>query len=435
MLRWLVLHNVRSRSIRSSVIWTQVRGTPLLIFGICLIGQTLTNMDQSLFSYAIPGMMAEFDVGLETIGWILSVSFFFAAILTVIIGIAADRFGRRMMFVGCLALSALLVGIHSLAPTIIALTIMRAVAFGLSGAILPLANAFTAEAAPARVRGIMTTMLQSGYALGWFIAAIVGVPLLQAFGWRYIFLPALVVVPLAFIFARYLPESARFEKQKAMATQEERVWDLNAWLAKLKILWEPQLRSRTVLCVLAFFFQGGAYAGTAFYFPTFFKEVHGYSEAEAAAITGLSYGIGFLGYVAVAIIGEFFMTRRNTIVIWLAIGTAAFLGLIWIPSTYGENVFWFGLMTVFFYAVAAVMWAFAAELFPTRVRATSSAIITASILAAFAVYPVGVAYAVEFMDWRTAFTWVVFPSAIAATVAAWLLPNIKSGLDVDEIAT
>ncbi len=400
-----------------------------------MTGQTLSNFDQSLFSYAIPGIMATFDVGLSAIGGILSVSFIFAAIATVTIGVAADRFGRRRLFIFCLAMSAFLVGVHALAPTIVTLTIVRACAFGLSAGILPLINAYMAEAAPAPVRGLMTGLLQTGYALGWFLAALVGAPILEAYGWRYIFLPALVVIPLAFIIARALPESARFTAQAMEQTTDQKsVWDLSAWTEKLKVLWEPALRSRTTWCFLLFFFQGGAYAGTAFYFPTFFSVVHGYTEREAAEIVGLSYGIGAIGYIAVAIIGEFFMTRRNTVLACMIVGTAALAGLIWIPQTYGENVLWFGAMTMTFYASAAAMWALAAEMFPTRARATASAVMLAGVLLSFATFPLGVAFLVESISWQEAFTWAAVPAAIVATVAAAMLPSLKSGLDIDEIA-
>ena len=416
-------------------IMSQVSGAPLLIFAICMVGQTLTNFDQSLFSYAIPGIMETFGVGLDTIGWILSVSFVFAAIATVTIGVAADRFGRRRLFIFCLSASAFLVGIHALAPTIVTLTMVRAFAFGLSAGIVPLANAFTAEAAPPRVRGLMTSLLQCGYALGWFLAAIVGAPILEAYGWRYIFLPALFVIPIAFIISRYLPESARFEKQQESSGSDGKgVWDISAWTEKLKVLWEPALRGRTVWCLLLFFFQGGAYAGTAFYFPAYFSETYNYSEREAAEIVGLSYGVGAIGYILVAIVGEFFITRRNAILIWLTLGTIAFAGLIWLPETRSENVIWFGAMTMTFYAVAAVMWAFAAELFPTRARATASAVFLASILISFSIFPILVAYGVELAGWRTAFTLSFIPSAIIAILAAWKLPSIRSGLDVDDIA-
>jgi len=422
--------------LKSILVKNKLWGTPLLIFGICLAGNTLTNFDQSLFSYAIPGIMETFNIGLERIGGILSLSFIFAAIATVTIGIAGDRFGRKNLFIFCLASSALLVAIHSLSTTITSLTIFRAVAFGLSAGILPLAQAYTAEAAPAHLRGLLTGILQCGFAGGWFLAALIGAPILEIYGWRYIFLPALAVIPLTFLIAKSLPESERFVKQTTTTSKEEKsIWNLSAWLDKLIILWEKQLRNKTIWCFMLFFFQGGAYAGTAFYFPTFFSDVYGYSQREAAEIVGLAYGIGVIGYIGVAIIGEFFITRRNTVIIFLLIGTFAIAGLIWIPETYFGNIFWFGAMAMTFYAVAPAMWAMAAEMFPTRARATASGVMLASILLSFATFPLIVAYLVEFLSWKLAFTIVAIPSALIATVASIMLPNIKSGLDLDDIST
>ena len=176
---------------------------------------------------------------------------------------------------------------------------------------MPLATTYTVEATPDRVRGLASGLLQLGYPLGWFVASLIAAPILVAFSWREIFLPALIVIPLAFLFVRWLPESKRFLAQHS-ATQSTR-----GWSESLATLVEPGIARRSLFCALMFFFHAGAYAGTAFYFPTYFVEVHGYSAEEAAALVGLSYGIGALGYVAAAVVGEFFMTRRNTIALWV----------------------------------------------------------------------------------------------------------------------
>jgi predicted MFS family arabinose efflux permease len=55
-------------------------------------------------------------------------------------------------------------------------------------------------------------------------------------------------------------------------------------------------------------------------------------------------------------------------------------------------------------------------------------------LLSFATFPLGVSYLVEFISWREAFTWAAVPAAIVATLAAAMLPSLKSGLDIDEIA-
>ena len=414
-------------SVRSA--FQSVRGYPLNIFLICLFGLALANTDQAFFSYATPGIMTEFAVGLDVIGWILSVSFVCAALCSLAIGVAADRFGRRRLFIICLAGAAVLVAGLTFAPDILTLTVLRAIAFGLSAALVPLATTYTVEAAPDRLRGLLSGLLQVGYPTGWFVASIIAAPILAAWGWRYIFLPALVVVPLAFLIARVLPESARFLERRAAQEAEK-----DSWGKQLGVLWQPPFKRRTILCSLMFFFHAGAYAGTAFYFPTYFVEVHGYAQDEATALVGLSYLIGIFGYMGAAMVGEFWLNRRDTIVIWMALGGLAFLGLVWIPESRLGHLLWFSVMTVFFYGAAAVHWAFAAEQFPTQARATATSICMAATLFGFALYPVLVAYLVEALDWRWTFSWTVFPSLVVAVAATLGMERIRSGTSLDEIA-
>ncbi|MBT8061794.1 MAG: MFS transporter, partial [Gammaproteobacteria bacterium] len=74
-----------------------VRGHPIRTFLICLAGMTLSTMDQALFSYAIPGITEEFQVGLDVAGLMLSLSFLAASFTVVIAGVLTDYLGRRRM--------------------------------------------------------------------------------------------------------------------------------------------------------------------------------------------------------------------------------------------------------------------------------------------------------------------------------------------------
>ena len=96
----------------STGFFSAIRAYPLLIFCVCLLGWTLTNLDQSLFGYAVPGIRAEFGRDLGDIGWILSASFLLGSVSAVIMGVLADKYGRKSVFVGTLGASALLVGLH-----------------------------------------------------------------------------------------------------------------------------------------------------------------------------------------------------------------------------------------------------------------------------------------------------------------------------------
>ena len=151
-------------------------------------------------------------------------------------------------------------------------------------------------------------------------------------------------------------------------------------------------------------------------------------------ITGISYGIGALGYIAAAIVGEFFLTRRNTIALWMTTGILAFLGLMWLADTRATDIFWFAMMSMFFYGAAAVQMPLAAELFPTKVRATTAAVCGASVQLGFATFPVLVSQLIEPLGWRWAFTVVVVPSLTLAVVATLCLENLKSGMALEEIS-
>ena len=409
-----------------------LRGYPLVIFLACLFGWSLTSMDQSLFGYAIPGIRNEFGAGIEQVGWVLSLSFVFAAFASVAIGILADRFGRRIMFIICLALSALLVGLHALVIGLVSLTVMRMLAFGISNGLSPITNAYVAEAAPARFRGLLVALLQCGYPVGWFVASLFVAPLIATWGWRYIFLPALLVIPIAFLIARYLPESRRFEAARraapASTTRQAR-----HFLTTLAPLFHPDFRYKTLACFTAFFLFGGAYAGTAFYFPSYFNEFRGYSIEEATAIVGMSYGVGVLGYFAVAVIGEFYLTRRNTCALWAGLGSLATLALLWLPDSYAEDVFWFALMAGFFYGNAAALSMLLVETFPTHIRATAAGFAGSFALnLGHATFPLAVAYAIPTIGWQWSFTLAVVPSMAIAGLAILTLENVPAGLDLDE---
>jgi MFS family permease len=398
------------------------------IFGICLAGWTLTNMDQSLLGYAIPGIIADLGIGLRQIGYLLAASFLFAAVAVVVLGVLADRYGRRALFVFCLATSAAFVGLHTVADDIVTLTILRALGFGLSAGLGPVTNAYVVETAPNRWRGVMAGLLQCGYPLGWFIASLFAAPMLATYGWRTVFLCAFAVVPLAFVLGRFLPESERFARRVLAPAARRSPREAFAELFR------PGLRRLTLVSFLAFFCHGGAYAGTAFYFPSFYTEVRGYSQAEATTLVGLAYGIGVIGYVTAAFVGEFLTTRRNTIIVWCWLGAAALLGLIWLPQSYAADVFWFGLMATFFYGSAAVMGVYVAELFPTHLRATGAAFSGAAALSCgFAIFPVLVARLVETLGWQWTFTVAVVPALVAVGILMLALRNLRSGLGVDEL--
>ena len=398
------------------------------ILAFSLFAWTVSNLDQSLFGYAIPGIIGEFGIGLDRIGLILSIGFIVSAVMVVFAGLAADTWGRRWTLAILLASSALFVGMHGFVNDANQLTVARAIAFGLSAGLAPITAAYVAESAPARHRGMWMGVLQCGYPLGWFLAAMIAAPLLETSGWRAIFYVGFAVVPLAFLIAWRLPESSRFTDVAAARTGAAPALDFKL----LNEMFAGRFRRRSLASVLLFFTFGCAYAGTAFFFPTYFMSVRGYSQSEAAQLVGLSNGIAIAGYLAAAWVGEYRLTRRDTFALWCLLGAIALVALVWLPTARWQDLTLFALTGAFFYGSNAVVGTLLTELYPTRMRTTAYAVCgSAPLTLGFALFPAIVPQFVASVRWQWTFSVLISPLLLIASAAALALPKLQSGQDVD----
>ncbi len=408
------------------------RATPAIgwrwvVLAVCLGAWTLTNMDQSLFSYALPGILQSFHLPLEAAGVVIAVSFVCSSALVIVAGLLADRFGRGLMLCLLLGSSAVFVGLQGLAGGILSLTLLRSLGFGLSGGLSPITNALTVENAPDRLRGVSMGLLQCGYPLGWLLASLVAAPLLRGYGWRAACLAAFGVVPLALLLGLLVrrldgPQLAERRQTSALPAGQ-------AARPGIGRLFAPDLRGRSLACTLTFFLFGGAYAGSAFFFPTYFTQVKGYSPADAASLVGLSNGIAVIGYLGAALAGEYLLRRRTVFILWTIGGALSLLGLLWASHSHQSDLVWFSAMATLFYGAMAVLPVLVAELFEQEVRATALGVCASAPLAlGFAVFPLITPLMVGRLGWPLGLSLLVVPLMGIGALAALFLPNRKSGL-------
>ncbi len=398
------------------------------VLAICVGVWTLTNMDQSLFSYALPGILQSFHLPLEAAGAVIAVSFVASCGLVIVSGLLADRYGRGLMLCVLLGTSAIFVGLQGFAGGVIALTAARAMGFGLSGGMSPITNALTVENAPDRVRGISMGVLQCGYPLGWLLASLIAAPLLRDYGWRASCFAAFAVIPVALLLGllvRRLDHAQHVERSVA-APRGER--PAKPGVARL---FQRDMRALSLTCMATFFLAGGAYAGSAFFFPTYFTQVRGYSPADAASLVGLSNGIAVIGYLGAALAGEYLLRRRTVFVLWTAGGALTLLGLLWASTSHSSDLLWFAVMATLFYGSMAVLPVLTAELFDHEVRATALGVCASAPLSlGFAVFPLITPLMVGALGWRMGLSLLIVPLMVVGAVAALFLPNRRSGLPI-----
>lgn len=398
---------------------TTKTNTKILV--ISFLAWTLTNMDQAFFGYAIPGILEEFNLPLEAAGIILTISFVIASMMLLFTGIAADRFGRGPILSLYLAVSALLVGFQGLAGGIVMLTIFRALGFGFSAGLSPITSAYVVENVKPRMRGMAMGVLQCGYPLGWFIASLFAGPLLADYGWRAMCFAAFLVVPLAGLFHWLLRDTPGIILTGSDAPIK----------GKVRVLFSAPYRKSSLASIATYFAFGGAYAGSAFYFPTFFAEVRGYSQSDAASLVGMSNFIGIGGYLLAAFVGEYLLTRRAVFVVWALGGTLALIGLLWFSESRTADTIWYGLTAALFYGSLAVLPVLVAEIFPKEVRASALSVCASAPLSlGFAVFPLMVPFVVGSVGWQMGFTIIICPLLALSAITALALPNRQSGHDL-----
>ena len=181
----------------------------------------LTSLDLAV-NVALPDITSNLGTDLRTVQWIIVLYVGSSTSLQLGLGSAADVYGLRRFYIIGLASYALAVLLISLAPTlpiVLGLRVMQAVGNGL---IVASAPALITAIFPSEERGRALGLMAAISTLGMISATLGGGFLVDAFGWRSIFLArvplTLLTILLAlFALAEYKPEERpRFDLRGAM---------------------------------------------------------------------------------------------------------------------------------------------------------------------------------------------------------------------------
>ncbi len=154
---------------------------------VLVFGTFMTALDTTVINLGLTDLQRDFDtvIGVE---WVVTAYLAAVGVAQTTSGWASDRFGRKQMFVGALAVftvSSLLCAIAPSLDTLIAARVLQGLA---GGTLMPVVMAMIYELFGPEERG---------RALGWFGMAVMAAPtigpvlggaLVSSFGWRWLFL-------------------------------------------------------------------------------------------------------------------------------------------------------------------------------------------------------------------------------------------------------
>ena len=412
------------------------------------VGWALDAMDVGLISFLIVAVKKEWGLDTTQLSWLASIGFIGMAIGAGAGGALADKFGRRTIFAGTLVVYGLATGLSALAPSFLAFCALRfLVGLGL-GAELPVASTLVSEFAPARLRGRFVVLLESFWALGWLLAALIGYALVPADnGWRWALLVGLVPALYAVYVRRGLPESVRFNESRGRHDEAERAvrqfeaasgvdaptdavaaGETSALpAARTGDVFASAYRRRTIALWVTWFGVNFAYYGAFLWIPTFLVAA-GFDVTKSFGFTVIMTLAQLPGYLTAAFAVEKW-GRRATLVSFL---TGSALAALDYGNAHSEmSIVIAGCVLSFFNLGAwGALYAVTPEVYPTAVRGVGAGAATAFGRIASIVAPLIVP--VIFTSHGAAWTFAVIAIAFALSmVAAAFLPE-RAGKGLEE---
>ena len=432
--------------------FTKAHGRLLVGSGV---GGALDAMDVGLISFVMLALAKQWQLSTTTLSWIASIGFVGMAIGASVGGLLADRIGRRQVFALTLLVYGIATGASALATSVAMLIVLRfLVGIGL-GAERPVASTLVSEYSPRAIRGRMVVALESFWALGWILAALIGYLVVPASpdGWRWALAVGIVPTLYAVVIRYGLPESVRFLEARGRHEEAEaavRRFESSAGIETPAVdpgldtgldtgpqqpsgpvtpvgavgsgtLWNREYGRRTAALWAVWFMVNLSYYGAFIWLPTLIA-AQGYSLVKSMEYTLIITLAQLPGYALAAWLIEVW-GRRATLATFL-LGSAVSAGAF--GFAHGPTYLIVVGMCLSFFNLGAwgALYAVSPEIYPTAIRATGTGAAAAFGRIASIIAPLSVPVMLGIGGQVLVFA--VFGGAFAmAALAALALPEFK----------
>ncbi|MCJ1339798.1 hypothetical protein MMC09_005090 [Bachmanniomyces sp. S44760] len=189
-----------------------------LFFLVGFFGWTWDAFDFFTVSLTVTDLAETFDRSAADITWGITLVLMFRSVGSVIFGIAADRYGRKWPFVVNNVLFMVLELGTGFCQNYKQFLAVRAL-FGIAmGGLYGNAAATALEDCPSEARGLLSGMLQQGYAFGYLLATVFARGLVNttSHGWRPLYWFGACPPILIIIFRLCLPETKSYRERQAV---------------------------------------------------------------------------------------------------------------------------------------------------------------------------------------------------------------------------
>jgi DHA2 family multidrug resistance protein len=164
----------------------KLRRTLVTVFA--MTATIMQALDTTIANVALPYMQGSLSASLDQINWVLTSYIVAAAIMTAPIGWLADRFGRKRLFIICVAGFTVASFLCALAQNIEQMVLFRLLQGMAGAALVPLSQSVLLDAYSLEERGQAMAMWGVGVMLGPIMGPTIGAWLTDNYSWHWVFL-------------------------------------------------------------------------------------------------------------------------------------------------------------------------------------------------------------------------------------------------------
>jgi len=300
---------MKTECITSTVSQTQKTSGWQYAVGAGVLGWVLDAFDFFVVIFLVDTLATNFHVAKAAVVWTISIALAMRPVGALLFGSLADRFGRRLPLIGCVLYFSTVTMLSAFAPNYATFAVLRAL-YGIGmGAYWGVGASLTVESAPVRRRGLVSGLMQSGYPLGYLLAALAMDSVLPLFGWRAMFCVGFWVAILIMLLALKAPESSawRMHKQGSIRSMFVVLWKHWGSFGYLLLV-------MTIMSCLSH--------GTQDLYRDFLKSAHAFSRSTVSMIAILYNSCAIASSTLFGHLSES-MGRRYAIMLALGVALAA----------------------------------------------------------------------------------------------------------------
>ena len=341
--------------------WSEASPAQWRALAAAQAGWMLDAMDVMLFTFALNAIRGQFHLSGAAIGSLAAVSLLASAAGGILFGFLADRYGRARALRWSILLYSLTTALTATSRNPAEMLVWRLLlGLGLGGE-WSAGSVLVAEVWPARHRGKAIGIMQSGWAVGYLLAALLAGWILPRWGWRALFAVGAVPALLVIWIRRNVEEPEVW--RKGLRRRGQPTVSLGSVRGRL---------TRATLLAASVLF---AYWGLFTWLPAYLGAPRDQGGAGLSLVKTSAWMVpvqigALLGYISFGFLADRF--GRRVVFVCFVAGAAALVPLYGWAAWSASLLLVLGPLVGFFgHGYFSLFGAMLAELFPSEVRATA----------------------------------------------------------------